>query len=216
MKNKGLFITFEGPEGSGKSTQVKLLSEYLTKQKIKNLTTREPGGTNISEQIREILLNPKNTEMHYITELLLYSASRSQHILEKIKPALERGITCISDRFSLASLAYQGYGRKIDLNLINTLTEIATQNLKPDLIFLLDIDIELGIERAKLKSNNLFNTDNGDRLENENIEFHKNIRNGYLELAKQFKNIHLIKYENSIQKIHKKITDIIDNYVFKN
>jgi len=207
-KLNGLFITFEGAEGSGKSTQVKLLADYLKAKNIDVEISREPGGTNIGEQIREILLNPKNIEMHSITELLLYSASRAQHIFEKIIPAINAGKIFISDRFAFASLAYQGYGRQIDLDIIYKITEIATNKIMPDLIFLLDAPVEIGLEKAKKKSQNIYNNSTGDRLENEDLDFHQRVRNGYLTLAKTNKNVRLITYD-SIENVHNQIKKIM-------
>lgn len=209
MKKRGYFITFEGSEGSGKSTQVRLLTEYLRKKNIRFVTSREPGGTEIGEQIREIVLNPRNSEMCSITELLLYSASRAQHVYQKIKPAIEDGKIFISDRFSFATLAYQGYGRKINIDIIKKLTDIAVQGIEPDLIFLLDIDPNIGVAKAKLKSQTIFNTENGDRLENESIDFHNDVRNGYLELAAQYSNVKLIEY-SSIENVHNKIIKTLE------
>ncbi len=212
MGKKGYFITFEGAEGSGKSTQVELLVNYLKEKKISVITTREPGGTEIGEQIRQVLLNPENTQMSYITELLLYSASRAQHVQQKILPAVNEGKIVISDRFSFASLAYQGYGRGIELGLIRKLTEIATQGMEPDLIFLLDINPEVGLAKAKIKSNTLFNTSDGDRLEKENIEFHNRVRNGYIELSGQYNNVRLIEYAE-IKKVHSNIIKIFESEI---
>lgn len=205
QKKRGYFITFEGAEGSGKSTQVKLLGEYLKSKNMDYICTREPGGVKISEQIRDILLNPENTAMSDLTEFLLYSAARSQHVFEKIKPAINDGKIVISDRFSFASFAYQGYGRGLDLNMIFDITNTATFGLEPDIIFLLDIDPEIGVEKAKIKSQKIFNTSSGgDRLENEDISFHNKVRDGYLELAKKFANVCLIKFD-SIENIQNRI-----------
>jgi len=204
-KKKGFFITFEGAEGSGKSTQVKLLGDYLASEKIEYISTREPGGVKISEQIREILLNPENTAMSDLTEFLLYSAARAQHVYEKINPAIESGKIVISDRFSFASFAYQGYGRGLDLKMIFDITRTATFGLEPDLIFLLDIDPGIGVEKAKLKSQKIYNTSSGgDRLENEDISFHNKVRNGYIELAAKFKNVCFIQY-SAIEVVQQQI-----------
>jgi len=208
-RKHGYFITFEGAEGSGKTTQVELLVKYLNTRNIPVITSREPGGTAIGEQIRAILLKPENSEMCYLTELFLYSASRAQHVHQKIIPAIDDGKVFISDRFSFASLVYQGYGRFIDLKIIKELTRIATQGIEPDIIFLLDIDPAIGVEKAKIKSNAMFNTNNGDRLENEDIEFHKRVRQGYLELAKQSENVRLIEYD-TIENVHNQIIEIFE------
>ncbi|HIB98969.1 TPA: dTMP kinase, partial [Candidatus Poribacteria bacterium] len=144
---RGVFVTFEGTEGSGKTTQIQRLSADLAIQRYSVIVTREPGGTAISEQIRSLLLDPENTAMKSTTELLLYAASRTQHVLEKIIPALEEGKVAISDRFADASLAYQGYGRGLDINLIRSLNQVATNGIVPDITFLLDLPVDIGLKR---------------------------------------------------------------------
>lgn len=174
---RGMFITLEGVEGCGKSTQIRLLSKYLDKKGVKHIITREPGGTGISDKIREILLDPTNSKMEHETELLLYAASRAQHVLELIVPALKEGKIVLCDRFSDSTLAYQGHARGIDRGLIDKCLEIATGGLKADLTFLLDIPAEVGIERARKKG--------VDRLEGEDLIFHKRVRQGFLKIAKE-------------------------------
>lgn len=177
MKDKGLFISFEGIEGTGKTTQARLLYERLKGHGFDVVLTNEPGGTKIGEKIREILLEVDHKEMSYITELLLYNAARSQHLQEKILPSLNAGKIVITDRFSDSTLAYQGYGRGIDINLLDTLDKIATGGIKPDITILFDLDVETGLKR-NLKINKI------DRIELEDIEFHRRVRNGYLQIAK--------------------------------
>ncbi len=172
---KGLFITFEGIEGSGKSTQVRALKDWLEANQYKVLLTREPGGPRISEEIRKLLLNPEYQEMLPETELLLYMASRSQHTGEWIIPALNEGKIVICDRYFDSTIAYQGAARKIDLDWIDTLIDYATYSHKPDITFLLDIPVEVSLSRIAQRS--------WDRIENETIDFHKRVRNGFLELA---------------------------------
>jgi len=176
---RGVFVTFEGTEGSGKTTQIQRLSADLAIQRYSVIVTREPGGTAISEQIRSLLLDPENTAMKSTTELLLYAASRTQHVLEKIIPALEEGKVAISDRFADASLAYQGYGRGLDINLIRSLNRIATNGTVPDITFLLDLPVDIGLKRAGKRGQGF------DRLEREKTEFHQRVRQGYLEMADQ-------------------------------
>ena len=176
---RGIFVTFEGTEGAGKTTQIQRLSADLTVQRYPVIVTREPGGTEISEQIRLLLLDPENTAMESTTELLLYAASRAQHVLEKIIPALEAGKVVISDRFADASLAYQGYGRGLDLDLIRNLNRIATRGIVPDITFLLDLPVDIGLKRAGKRGQGF------DRLEREKTEFHRRIRQGYLERVDQ-------------------------------
>lgn len=176
-----MFITFEGVEGSGKSTQAKKLHNYLIQQGNQVVYTREPGGTPIAEKIREILLNQENKNMYYLTELLLYAASRAQHIEELIKPALAEGKTVICDRFSDSTIAYQGYGRNIALSTIKQLNQMATQTIKPHLTFILDVPVEQGFKRIEAKRG----IGQLDRLEQEDIDFHQKVRNGFLVLAKE-------------------------------
>lgn len=176
MKKKGLFISLEGIEGTGKTTQARLLYERLIHNGLEAILTNEPGGTPIGESIREILLKIDHKEMSYITELLLYNAARAQHLYEKIVPALKVGKVVITDRFSDSTIAYQGYGRGIDLNLLKTLDDIATGGIKPDITLLFDLDVETGLKRNR-------GINKIDRLELEDIEFHRRVRDGYLRIA---------------------------------
>ncbi|MBI4826796.1 MAG: dTMP kinase [Nitrospirae bacterium] len=169
------FISFEGTEGSGKSTQASLLAEYLRKKGYDVILTAEPGGTRIGKKIRELLLEPEN-HMDPLTELLLYYADRAQHIREVIEPALERGSFVITDRFADSTVAYQGFARGVDLNIINPLNEMVVRHSKPSLTFLLDIDAEEGLRRNRQAQKE-------DRFELEAIEFHNRVRSGYLEIA---------------------------------
>ena len=203
---KGLFITFEGIEGCGKSTQSKLLTEYLKKRGLEVLSTREPGGPKISEEIREILLSNANDEMNARTEVLLYMASRSQHTAEWIIPALESGKVVISDRYYDSTLAYQGAARKIERNIIDTLTSFATFGLKPDLTFLVDLPAEVGLARIEEK--------NADRLERESLDFHKEVRAGFLEIAEKEKDRYVIlDGAMSVNEIHREIINKIDEKI---
>ncbi len=201
---RGIFISFEGIEGTGKSTQARLLSEYLAKKGLKTLLTEEPGGTPISLQIRKVLLSTKHKEMDYLTELLLYNADRIQHIKEKIIPAIDCGRIVITDRFSDSTAAYQGYGRGISLKLINSIDRIATGRMRPNLTILLDLDVETGLMRNK-KINKM------DRLELEDVKFHKKVREGFLKLAaREPKRIKLVKASKGINDIHREIVRIVD------
>lgn len=175
---KGLFITFEGPEGSGKSTQSKLLYEYLKGRSYNCVHTREPGGTKAGELIRGILLHSRGARLTDLTELLLFEACRSQVVDEVIRPALTGMGVVICDRFSDATLSYQGYGGGISLKMIEGVDEVATGGLKPDLTILLDIDTMTGLKRAKRKG--------VDRMESKDISYHKRVRAGYLKLAKKY------------------------------
>ncbi|MBI5050453.1 MAG: dTMP kinase [Nitrospirae bacterium] len=197
------FLSFEGTEGSGKSTQVKLLSAYLKNKGYNVLTTEEPGGTKIGLKIREILLAPENS-MNPLTELLLYSTSRAQHVREVIYPALMQGIIVATDRFTDSTIAYQGYGRGIDLSVIKTLNDIVAPDLKPFISFLLDIDVQEGLTRN-------IGAQKKDRLELETIEFHNRVRKGYLELAKEESGrIKIIDASKSPDKVSKKVIEILE------
>jgi dTMP kinase len=199
---KGLFISFEGIEGTGKTIQSKLLCEYLIEKGFQAVLTEEPGGTRIGRTIRDILLSIDNTEMTPVTELLLYNASRMQHVQEVILPALKKGIVVITDRFSDSTVAYQGYGRGIELDLINTIERIVTGGLKPDITLLLDLDVTVGLQRNK-------GINKEDRLELEDITFHKRVRDGYHALAaKEPERIHVIDASKSIEHIHGSIKNI--------
>ncbi|MEO0080605.1 MAG: dTMP kinase [candidate division WOR-3 bacterium] len=173
---RGILITFEGIEGSGKSTQVERLATYLRSRGLDCVVSREPGGTELGERIRTILLDPKY-QMDPLTELLLYLASRNQHVRQTVLPALQKGRVVILDRFSDSSVAYQGYGRGLGARLVSRLNRLATAGLKPHLTILVDLPVATGKQRkpdGKL-----------DRLEQETVEFHERVRQGYLQLARR-------------------------------
>ncbi len=173
-----MFITLEGPEGSGKTSHLPPLVQYLREKGYTVFPTREPGGTSIGEQIREVIHNLKNVEMHARTETLLYQAARAQIVEEVFKPRLAAGEIVISDRYYDSTIAYQGYGHQQDLNQVRALVQYATGGLVPDLTVLLDVDIETGLKRK---------TQNGsewNRLDAYTVEFHQRVRRGYLEMAK--------------------------------
>ncbi len=178
-----MFITFEGIEGAGKTTQIKRLHAFLIKNGCESIITREPGGTRIGGHIRSILLDPQNSDMEPLTELLLYTADRAQHINEIIKPALNSNKTVLCDRYFDATLVYQGVTRGINTELVKKLHEIIFNNLKPDITFLLDLAPELGLQRAWKDINNGSRKNHETRFENENSAFHEKIRAGYIELA---------------------------------
>lgn len=173
---KGIFITLEGPDGSGKSTQIQLLHEYLTKKGYDIILTREPGGTVISEEIRKVILNPELKEMKDMTELLLYASARAQLVGEVIKPALEQGKAVISDRFIDSSAVYQGIGRGLGIETVYEVNGYALQGIMPDITFLLDLDAEEGIKRKKKQAEL-------DRMEQQDMEFHQRVAQGYREIA---------------------------------
>lgn len=175
---RGVFITFEGIEGSGKTTQIKKLRDYLQIADCTVISTREPGGTPVADKIRDVLLSTHSEKVNDKAELLLYLASRAQHVHSIIKPALYQGIIVLCDRFSDATIAYQGYGRGLDIDFLQKLNRYGTDGLKPDLTILLDLTAEIGISRIRRNRK-----ENLDRLESESIEFHERVRRGYLQVA---------------------------------
>ena len=201
---RGLFLTFEGLDGCGKSTQLNLLSEYLGRVNLPYLVTREPGGTELGEQIRKILLRRSSTGMDARNEVLLYFASRAQNVAQVIRPALEDGRIVLCDRFTDASLAFQGYGRGLDLRFIRRLHEFACQGVNPDLTFVLDINPETSVARARER--NVSSKRDEGRIEEEALSFHRRVRRGYRALARQEpRRVKLIPGEQSIDAIHQKI-----------
>lgn len=201
---KGLFITFEGIEGCGKTTQMNLLSDYLRKEGYPLLKTREPGGTKIGEDIREMLLNPDNKKMAKETEILLYGASRAQHIKELIEPALKSGKIVLCDRYADSTLAYQGFGRKIGITALKKMCPLSLGTIQPDLTILLDLDVKTGLSRIKNRKGG------NDRIEKEKIAFHNKVRKGYLKLAKASRGrIKIIRADRKIEEIQKEIRDIL-------
>ncbi len=178
-----MLITLEGIEGSGKTTQVKYIVEFLNKLGHETVATREPGGTEICKKIREILLDPDNCDLSPEAELMLYCADRAQHIKSLIIPALASGKVVICDRFMDATTAYQGYARGISLDMINSLHEIILKDLRPDLTLLLDLEPETSLPRALKQLNNGQRTTAEARFEKENLLFHKKVRDAYLKLA---------------------------------
>ena len=179
-----MFITLEGIEGSGKTTQIDRLAEFFTDRGMAFVTTRQPGGTVIGENIRSILLNPENHTLEPLTELLLYLADRAQHINEIIRPALAAGKTIICDRYFDATVVYQGFARGLNVELLLELHRILFENLKPDVTLLLDLAPQQGLERAWQQLSSGQRAGRESRFENETLAFHKKVRAGYLELAK--------------------------------
>lgn len=198
--HRGLFITFEGIDGSGKTTQIEAFIQRLEEAGIPSQLFREPGGTVIGEKIRRILLDRDHAAMLPITELLLYSASRYQLTVNALIPALEQGQVVICDRFYDSTTAYQGYGRGIDLNFIKQLNKAATASLVPDLTFILDIKLDVQLQRWEGKIR--------DRLEQETIEFHKRVREGFIQMAHaESERIKLIDGDRAVVRISNEIWD---------
>lgn len=201
---KGIFVTFEGADGCGKTTQIELLKKYLDEKGIKNIQTREPGATELGVELRKILLH-YDKPVSNVAETYLYLADRAQHVDFEIKPALDNGTIVLCDRYTDSTLAYQGYARKQDIDMINKLNEIATSGLKPDLTIVFDIESEIAQKRLGNEK---------DRLEKEGLEFHKALRFGYLEIAKQNPDrIKVINSNDTIENIHKTCVELIENYI---
>ena len=176
---KGLFISIEGPDGSGKSTQIENIRKFFADKNIEIVFTREPGGTPIGERIREIILDNSFKEMDYMTEAMLYAAPRAQHVAQIIRPALEAGKVVVCDRFVDSSIAYQGYGRHLG-EAVAVINSYAVKECMPDVTFLLKVDPDVGKTRIKA------NRETEDRLEHEKMAFHREVFEGYLELEKQY------------------------------
>ncbi|MBQ8669192.1 dTMP kinase [bacterium] len=199
---KGLFITFEGADGCGKTTQLKLLKTYLENIGYEVVLTREPGGKGLGEKVREILLN-YDGEVSNRCESFLFLADRAQNIDVIVNPAITEGKIVLCDRHTDSSVAYQGYGRGLDINQINTLNNLATNNQKPDLTLVFDVDIETSMQRVGNEK---------DRMESAGKDFFNRVRNGYLELAKQEpERIKVINSTKSIEEVHKDVINIINS-----
>ncbi|MFZ5568939.1 MAG: dTMP kinase [Thermodesulfobacteriota bacterium] len=179
-----MLITLEGIEGSGKSTQVRHLVDFMREMGYECLVTREPGGTRLGQKIRTILLDPANTDVEPLAELLLYAADRAQHIQQIISPALAKGMTVICDRFCDATTVYQGYARGLDLGTIDQLHRIVLNGLIPDLTLLFDLPVEIGLSRAFSAVGSGDRRESETRFEQEALAFHERVRNGYLSLAR--------------------------------
>ena len=193
---KGIFITMEGPDGAGKSTQIDLLKKYLEDKGYNILLTRDPGGNDISEAIRGIILNKDFTEMGYMTELLLYASARAQLVKENIKPALEAGTAVIADRFVDSSAVYQGIGSGLGIDTVYKVNEFALQGIMPDMTILMDLDAEVGLARKK-------NQAELDRMERESVDFHKKVVAGYRDLADRYpERILKVDAALQVQEIH--------------
>jgi dTMP kinase len=206
--SRGVFITFDGVEGCGKTTQMALLEKYLLDRRIEVMVTREPGGTRLGEKVRRILLDPENTEMVSETELFLYLADRAQHVSEKILPALDAGKVVLSDRHADASVAYQGYARDIGPEFVNKLNEFATGGLMPDLTIILDLPPADGLERAAQRQRGSGKSGAGsDRLESQRMEFHERVRAGYLDMAgHEPDRMKVVDASGTPEEVHRKVT----------
>lgn len=207
-KGKRLFITFEGVEGSGKTTQLNMLHAHLLRMNMDVVSTHEPGGTKIGADIRRILLDPANKEMHPMTETILYAADRAQHVYEVIKPALDMGKIVICDRYIDSTLAYQGVARHIGMEGIQNLNEWITDDLYPDLTFLLEIPYQVGLERMRKRNRG------ADRMEAQPDPFHEKVQEAYRTLAKIFSQRYVVlngadKPENIHHRVMQEVTPLL-------
>jgi dTMP kinase len=205
---KGYFISIEGSDGSGKSTQIKLIKEYFASKGFEVVESREPGGTRIGEKIRDIILDNENVEMSPVTEALLYAASRAQHVTEVIRPCLEQGKVIICDRYVDSSIAYQGVGRGLGMDVVSKINSVAIQGIMPDLTIFFDIDPEVALNR-KIEDGK------ADRLELEKLEFHKKVYKGYKQIASTNSRIKIVDASRSVMEIHKDVINIIDEFLLK-
>ena len=201
----GYLITFEGIEGSGKSTQIKLLENKLKQMDYDVISTKEPGGTKLGKKIRDLLLDPENIDMHDRTEILLYAADRAQDVIENIKPTLCQGGIVLADRYIDSNIAYQGYGRDLNMKMVKRINNWVIQNILPDLTLIFDLDVKEGLKRAK----DLAPDKKGDRLEQEIITFHRQVREAYLQMADDDDRFVVIDARYEPQKIHQEVFKIV-------
>ena len=208
----GLFITFEGPEGAGKTTILQAAADQLTKNGHSVLATREPGGIEISERIREVILNPSHTAMDPKTEALLYAAARRQHLVEKVKPALEEGKIVLCDRFIDSSLAYQGYARGLGIDEVFSVNQFAIGNMMPNMTIYFDIDPEEGMKRI-----NINHAREKNRLDLEKLHFHQLVQKGYEEVMNRFPGrFRIVDASQSVELVLKRVNNIIEEALKEN
>ncbi|MDK1286707.1 dTMP kinase [Pseudoalteromonas umbrosa] len=209
--SKGFMLVCDGSNGAGKTTVIKGIEAYLTSKGYEVVLTREPGGTEIGEKIREVILNPETPQMTDIAELMLFGAARAQHIEEKIKPALAAGKVVISDRFDAATFSFQHYARGIDLKIIKTINDLALNGFKPDMNIILDLEPELGLQRVQQRGEGL------DRLEDEKIDFLKRARDGYLAQANaQPELFTVVDARHSQEQVLQQCLKVVDELVMRN
>lgn len=200
----GKFIVFEGIDGAGKSTQLTLLRDYLVQQGMDVLTTREPGGTPVGEQIRAILLDPRHNDLHYRTEAFLYCSARSQLVTTVIEPALLSGKIVLCDRFVDSTIAYQGYGRGLPIDFLQSINQLATGGLEPDLVLVFDLSVEQSLKRVHRRSDS-------DRLEQQPLQFHQRVRQGYLTMAADRPQNHVVLDASlPIEALHRSVVEVVE------
>lgn len=200
---EGRFITVEGSEGVGKTTNIEFIRGWLDQQAIDYIVTREPGGTPLAEQLRELLLQPREEKVDETAELLMVFAARAQHLNQVIRPALKNGKWVLCDRFTDATYAYQGGGRNMNLSVIAQLEQMVQQSLRPDAVILLDVPVQIGLQRAR---------DRGepDRFERENIEFFERVRAAYLKRAEGKQHYHVVDASQSLERVQQSLTSVLN------
>ncbi|MDN5276038.1 MAG: dTMP kinase [Clostridiales bacterium] len=206
MDMAGIFITFEGPDGAGKTTQVKLLERHLRQKGYDVLVTREPGGTPVGEEIRKILLNRSYKDMDAVTEMYLYAASRAQHVRRVIKPALDEGKIVLCDRFVDSSIAYQGFGRGLGMDVVESVNRYALGGIVPDLTLFLNVQPNDALTRGRIRSKEL------DRLESEELEFHRRVYQGFLALQKKYpERIKEVDASRSVDEVFHQVWRLVEH-----
>lgn len=203
---KGCFIVIEGPDGSGKTTVCKLLAEKLKEEGHEVVHTREPGGIDIAEQIRNVILDPKNTAMDPKTEALLYAASRAQHLVERVIPSINEGKIVLCERFVYSSLVYQGYARGLGIDAIYDINRFAIGDMMPDLVIYLDVDEKTGLSRVDSRGNK-------DRLDGESSAFHKKVVAGYQLIKERFKDFKVVDASKDVDTVLRDCMDIINSFI---
>lgn len=210
-------ISFEGGDGSGKTTQLELLEQHLAARGVSCFTTREPGGTPLGKMIRQVLLEVGKQPISSPTELFLYLADRAHHVQEVISPAFRSGKLVLCDRFTDSTLAYQGYGREVDLNLLRQLNDVASRGIRPDLTLLFDCPVEVGLSRTARRGVNRRPGDAlEDRFEREQVEFHERVREGFLKLARaEPERFYILEASRPISEVHAEVKRVVDDRLSK-
>lgn len=212
LKHRGVFITLEGIDGTGKSTQVRLLVHYLRRQGYGVRATREPGGTRVGEKVRDVLLASRTDDLTNLAEIALMYAARAQHVEEVVKPALARGAIVVSDRFNDSSFAYQGYGRKLGIETVRAFDRVVCGTVQPDLTIVLDLDPRVALARARGRETRR-NSRHG-RFEAQGLAFHRRVRSGYLEIARREpRRVKFVGADRPISQVHTEIRQIVDEFL---